>query len=108
MGNVWQLQSNICVKHCTNSMIVLYQICFREYRFPSGLTPELSGGSETMLRDGTSPHDGVDADLPAHIRQESTARQRSKPNLDGYHDAIELAMGTGDPQRVGSFRFYID
>ena len=30
------------------------------------------------------------------------------PTVNGHGDALERAMGTGDPQRVGSFRFYID
>jgi PAS domain S-box-containing protein len=28
--------------------------------------------------------------------------------IDGHGDALERAMGTGEPQRVGSFRFFID
>jgi len=34
------------------------------------------------------------------------ARQDSA--IDGHGDALERAMGAGEPQRVGSFRFYID
>ena len=34
------------------------------------------------------------------------ARQDS--TVDGHGEALERAMGAGDPQRVGSFRFYID
>jgi PAS domain S-box-containing protein len=29
-------------------------------------------------------------------------------SVNGHGHALERAMGTGDPQRVGSFRFYID
>jgi PAS domain S-box-containing protein len=38
------------------------------------------------------PRDGVRPDL----------------TIDGHGDALDRAMGAGDPQRVGSFRFYID
>ncbi len=40
-------------------------------------------------------------------RNQSTM-EWSRSDADGHRDAVELAMGTGDAQRVGRFRFYID
>ena len=37
-----------------------------------------------------------------------TPSRNGVTKADGLREAVELTMGTGDPQRVGSFRFYID
>jgi len=59
-------------------------------------------------RDGAHHHDGLRSRPSTPTPDESTVLQRSSATVDGHRDAIELAMGTGEPQRVGSFRFYID
>src|ERR1700754_2463318 len=59
-------------------------------------------------RDGAHPRDGLGARRSRPTPDESTMMRRSSPTIDGHRDAIERAMGTGEPQRVGSFRFYID
>jgi PAS domain S-box-containing protein len=51
-------------------------------------------------RDGAAYHDVA--------RPRSASARKPRSNIDGHHEAVELAMGTGDPQRVGSFRFFID
>ena len=64
-----------------------------------------------MLRhphDTAHDHDGLRARFPAPITSENGASRRPRADLDGNREAVELAMGTGEPQRVGSFRFYID
>ncbi|MGE2725934.1 PAS and ANTAR domain-containing protein [Mycolicibacterium pulveris] len=38
----------------------------------------------------------------------ATPREPTAADLDTSHEAVELAVGTGEPQRVGSFRFYTD
>ena len=51
------------------------------------------------------PHDG------ARINHGVSARVMApvpRTDIDGNREAVETAMGTGEPQRVGSFRFYID
>jgi PAS domain S-box-containing protein len=40
--------------------------------------------------------------------REGTAHNGAAPGLDGDREAVEKAMGAGEPQRVGRFRFYID
>ena len=42
------------------------------------------------------------------IPHEPDATETSIADIDGNREAVELAMGTGEPQRVGRFRFYID
>ncbi len=59
-------------------------------------------------RDGASDDIGVSPRFATPIPHESTATARLSAHIDGNREAFELAMGTGEPQRVGSFRFYID
>jgi PAS domain S-box-containing protein len=59
-------------------------------------------------RDGAPNIDGVKA--PSLTPEDRTpgTRESSLADFDGNRDAVDLAMGTGDAQRVGRFRFYID
>ena len=59
-------------------------------------------------RDGVRDHDGQRARSATPIGHEPGARKGSRPNGDGNREALELAMGTGEPQQLGRFRFYID
>jgi PAS domain S-box-containing protein len=59
-------------------------------------------------RDGVRDHDGAGAHTVTPTTHEPRATGRLHPHVDGHRGAVELAMGTGEPQRVGSFRFYID
>ena len=52
--------------------------------------------------------DGVRASVVTPARHEPRAMDRSRSDIDGNREAVELAVGTGEPQRVGRFRFYID
>ncbi len=52
------------------------------------------------LRDGAPNVNGDGA--------QSVTMESSRSDADGHLDAVELDMGTGDAQRVGRFRFYID
>jgi PAS domain S-box-containing protein len=59
-------------------------------------------------RDGAPNIDGVKA--PSLTPEDRTpgTRESSLADFGGNRDAVDLAMGTGDAQRVGRFRFYID
>ena len=59
-------------------------------------------------RDGARNNHGVSARVMTPIPHRPGAAGRSGPDIDGNREAVETAMGTGEPQRVGSFRFYID
>ncbi len=59
------------------------------------------------VRDGAPRHDGVSTQFSATL-DDLPAVQPPSTAIDGNRDAIELALGTGEPQRVGSFRFYVD
>jgi PAS domain S-box-containing protein len=64
-----------------------------------------------MLRrpgDTGHDHDTLSARFPTRVHLDRGATRTSRADVDGNREAVELAMGTGDPQRVGSFRFYID
>ena len=58
--------------------------------------------------DGTRNNHGVSARVMTPIPHGPGAAGRSGADIDGNREAVETAMGTGEPQRVGSFRFYID
>ncbi len=58
--------------------------------------------------DGIRDDDGAGARVVTSPSDESRATARPSAHIDGAHDAVELAMGTGEPQRVGRFRYYID
>jgi PAS domain S-box-containing protein len=57
-------------------------------------------------RDGAPDIDGVKA--PSVTSLASVTTEGSRSDIDWSRDAVELAMGTGDAQRVGRFRFYVD
>jgi PAS domain S-box-containing protein len=59
-------------------------------------------------RDGTPDVDGDRAQSVAPLSRASRTAEWSPSDADGNRDAVELAMGSGDAQRVGRFRFYID
>jgi PAS domain S-box-containing protein len=50
-------------------------------------------------RDGANDHDVVSARVMTPIPH---------ADIDGDREAVATAVGTGEPQRVGRFRFYID
>ena len=58
------------------------------------------------------PRDGapnIDGDTAQHaIPRELRAMEPRRSDFDPNPDAVELAIGTGDAQRVGRFRFYIE
>jgi PAS domain S-box-containing protein len=56
--------------------------------------------------DGAPNIDGVKA--PTMTSRASGTTEGSRSDIDWSRDAVELAMGTGDAQRVGRFRFYVD
>lgn len=56
--------------------------------------------------DGAPNIDGVKA--PSVTSLTSGTKAGSSSDIDWSRDAVELAMGTGDAQRVGRFRFYLD
>ena len=58
--------------------------------------------------DGARARAGVSARVEMRISHEPTENGRASADLDGNREAVELAMGTGDPQHVGRFRFFID
>jgi PAS domain S-box-containing protein len=59
-------------------------------------------------RDDTRDHDGVRLWVGTPTANEYATVRKSGAPTDGTREAVELAMGTGDSQRVGWFRFYID
>jgi PAS domain S-box-containing protein len=59
-------------------------------------------------RNGAPNHDGVNPKFATTIAREPKPFESSNAEADGNRDAVELAIGTGDAQRVGRFRFYID
>lgn len=61
-----------------------------------------------LLHPHNCAHDRVSTRIMAPIPQEPGAVARPGADIDGNREAVELAMGTGEPQRVGRFRFYID
>jgi PAS domain S-box-containing protein len=58
-------------------------------------------------RNDAHDHDGADARTVTRRSTDSRA-SRSIADINGNREAVELAMGTGEPQHVGRFRFYID
>jgi PAS domain S-box-containing protein len=59
-------------------------------------------------RDNAPKSDGVSTKFATTIARESRPFESWGSDLDGNRDAVELATGTGEAQRVGRFRFYID
>ena len=59
-------------------------------------------------RDGVSRNNGVSPKFATTMTLESRPVENSGADGDGNRDAVELAIGTGDAQQVGRFRFYID
>ncbi|MDT5077102.1 MAG: hypothetical protein QOJ80_1739 [Mycobacterium sp.] len=59
-------------------------------------------------RDGIRDDDEVSLSVGTPTPNEFATARRSSAPTDGTREAVELAMGTGDSQRVGWFRFYID
>jgi PAS domain S-box-containing protein len=59
-------------------------------------------------RDGIRDDDGVGSLDVARGFDEPATAQESNGAAKGARDAVELAMGTGESQRVGWFRFYLD
>jgi PAS domain S-box-containing protein len=59
-------------------------------------------------RNNAPKTDGVSTKFATTIVRESRPFESSRSDLDGNRDAVELAIGTGEAQRVGRFRFYID
>ena len=59
-------------------------------------------------RDGAPRNDGISPKFATTMTREPKPVESSNADADGNRDAVELAIGTGDAQRVGRFRFYID
>ena len=59
-------------------------------------------------RDGAHDHAGHHVQFVTSIPHQPRGTGTSIADIDGNREAVELAMGTGEPQRVGRFRFYID
>ena len=59
-------------------------------------------------RDSATNNDGVSAKLAMAVTREYRQVDGSSSEVDGNREAVELAIGTGDAQRVGRFHFYID
>jgi PAS domain S-box-containing protein len=59
-------------------------------------------------RDGISDNDGRGLRAVTPPSDESRPTGRSSAHIGGTREAVELAMSTREPQRVGRFRFYID
>ena len=59
-------------------------------------------------RDGISDNDGIDVRVVTPSSNGAKTTRDFVVHVDGAREAVELAMGTGEPQRVGWFRFYID
>ena len=59
-------------------------------------------------RDGAPNIDGVKAPVLTPEERATGTLESSRSDIDWSRDAVELAMGTGDAQRVGRFRFYVD
>jgi PAS domain S-box-containing protein len=72
---------------------------------------ERSDGRDVMVlhpRDGTCNHDGVPPRSATAVTRAPGALTSAPADLDESHEAVELAVGTGEPQRVGRFRFYTE
>jgi PAS domain S-box-containing protein len=59
-------------------------------------------------RDGAPRNDGISPKFATTMTSESRVFESSNAEADGNRQAVETASGTGDAQRVGRFRFYID
>ena len=59
-------------------------------------------------RDGAPRNNGISPKFATTMTCESWPVENSGADGDGNRDAVELAIGTGDAQQVGRFRFYID
>src|SRR6185295_13575698 len=59
-------------------------------------------------RDGAANDVGVSAQFAMAVTREFRQVDGPSSEVDGNREAVELAIGTGDAQRVGRFRFYID
>ena len=58
-------------------------------------------------RDDIHHHGGVRRRAETALSQELTSVTRPDSDIDIDHEAVELAVGAGEPQRVGRFRFFI-